>query len=122
MHRHRVAARPECGDVGALAVRGEVLAGGERVLNERVLLRDRGQTMPAAISTGATKSGRPGQHLVGGLVLLVDVAAAVTSKRPRLGACDNEGVGVPGRNGGQPVVDDLLLGDADLAQHGARSG
>ena len=81
-----------------------------------------GQTMPAAISTGATKSGGLVRTSSGGCSSSSTVDATVTGKRPRLGAGHDDGLGAPGGDGCQGVVDDLLLGDADLAQHGARPG
>ena len=99
----------------------EVLGGGERVLNQRVLLRDRPDHAGRDLDRGH-EVGRPGQDLVGRPVLLVDVDAAVAGKCPRLGAGHDDGLGVSGSDGRQPVVDDLLLGDADLAEQGARLG
>ena len=68
--RHGVEPGPERGDLLALAFRREIQRRAEGILDERVLLHG-GQTMPAAISTGATKSGGLVEDLVGPPVLLV---------------------------------------------------
>ena len=89
--RHLVEARPQRGDLVALALGRRVPGGGQRVLNQRVLLHGR-HTMPAAISMGATNSGGRVSTSSGGPVLLVGLDAAVACPRPRLGADHDDGV------------------------------
>ena len=118
---HGVVARPQRGDLVALAVRRETLGGSEGVLNERVLLHGRPDHAGRALDRGH-EVRRTGEHVVGRLILVVALDAPVAFPRPRLGADDDDRVDASVRHGRQRVVDDLLLGDADLAQDGAGLG
>ncbi len=96
--RHRVEARPQRGDLVALAVRRQVVRGGQRVLNERVLLHRR-EHDPRRELHGGHEVGRAGQDLVGWRVLLVRLGTPVAGPGPCLGAGDDDGPVPPGRHG-----------------------
>ncbi len=116
-----VEARPQCGDLVALAVRREAQSGGEGVLDEGVLLHGRPDHAGRHLD-GGHEVWRSGEHVVGRVVLVVALDTPVALPRPRLGADDDDRVKAAIRHRGQRVVDDLLLGDADLAQDGAGPG
>ena len=79
-----------------------------------------GQTMPAAISTGATKSGGLVSTSSGGRSSSSVSTPPSAGPGPRLGSGDHDGAGAAARHQRQSVVDHLLLGDADLAEQRAR--
>ena len=82
-----------------------------------------GTTMPAALSTGATKSGGRVQHLVGRAVRPRRCRRRRARAHARASAPTTTTVASPpGRHGRQRVVDHLLLRDADLAEERARAG
>ena len=118
--RHRVEAGPERGDLVALALRREVRGAAARAFSMSAYCCTGGQTMPAAISTGATKSGGRVSTSSGGRS---SSSVSTPPSRAQARASEPATTTVPalsGRHERQSVVDHLLLGDADLAEQRAR--